>query len=577
MKKAMPTIAAQWIATVVLPSCNIPAECFEQHGLAVLKGTSNSRIKRDSSIALLLTLTNQKCCCMNESSITTVRDLKAIRNAIRDKGRGQLKHSIPGNSNKRELILSLHKAFYVDDSSTVENKALLAQLQGDLHGASEASGTTNCPSNKARQPTGADAASTPRTSNSNSSRKRKSHQMAPVPIMPYPMGTQQVYSSLGGRGIPNPFSMGLNPDEFLSNVGAMQLQMQMQQMQHSRQRGFQPMAPLPPRLYAQVHNPSLQQLRRENFTNHPLLLPTSSATPSTGASAVPNDGTASTNPDDSNDDNAATAASSDDDAIFRSEQELPLNPQESMMLSQLVQMGFRDRDEVVRGIRQSNKNSADAIMMWLIQEKENADEASKMDEARKRSEELRAENAIKKKQAEQERLDAANTRESLQLIFTTSWVLKHLSQELLNKIVGVKKLKESLLRLLKIEKMAIKWYKSQLPSCYFKDLCRRIHNENDLVVWFQKECDALEAGLYMLEEQQGGVPKLFLRATAAHPEDEEDAETGKAGEEKKSDDDDDDEIEVIGVRVQPQDVPGGGRSNNAHDQRSPAARFVRLE
>jgi hypothetical protein len=40
------------------------------------------------------------------------------------------------------------------------------------------------------------------------------------------------------------------------------------------------------------------------------------------------------------------------------------------------------------------------------------------------------------------------------------------------------------------------------------------------------ECERLEAALYKLEEQQGGVPKLFLNAqeAAAHLENKDDGE-----------------------------------------------------
>jgi hypothetical protein len=41
MSNKIPTIAAQWIATVVLPFCHVPEADFERYGLSILKGTSN--------------------------------------------------------------------------------------------------------------------------------------------------------------------------------------------------------------------------------------------------------------------------------------------------------------------------------------------------------------------------------------------------------------------------------------------------------------------------------------------------------------------------------------------------------
>jgi hypothetical protein len=225
--------------------------------------------------------------------------------------------------------------------------------------------------------------------------------------------------------------------------------------------------------------------------------------------------------------------------------------------------------------------SAECAAMWIVKQKEDADEASKIDEARRRSEALRAENALKQKQAEDERLEAATTREHLQTIYgAASWILKFLTQELLEKVVLVSQHKACLVRLLKIESMARKWYKSKLPSYYFKDLCRRINGRKDktgdaLVQWLMNECDTLESGLYKLEEQQGGVPKLFLRAQENHPDEDDDEENEEEG---------DDEVEVIGTR----DLPSisSGPSSKSHIHRpspsgttvhSPAADIIELE
>jgi hypothetical protein len=439
-------------------------------------------------------------------------------------------------------------------------------------------------------------------SNINSSRKRPAHQItAPVPIMPYmgmpahpnsifPMGLHpeelmhhlgsimaQQYKGTTRNGQSRP---SMQPTASVA-AGFNQAQQQQQhnrnisiatsqQQQRHRQQQHNRNLPIPTsQQQQQQQQRQLQQQRQQQQQqqehNRNLPLPTlhnngastntnvkrerqrarsaSSTTTASVAAAAPTNNaaasTSATSPDNNN------AAPPNDNPLVPSEQETPLTPQECHLMSQLVQMGFQDRAQMVRGIRQSNGSSAEAVMMWIVKQTEDAEEAQKIDEGRRRSEALRAENALKQKQAEEERLEAATTREDLQTIFgAASWILKFLTQELLEKVVLVSRHKACLVRLLKIESMARKWYKSKLPSYYFKDLCRRIDGRKDetgdaLVQWLMNECDTLESGLYKLEEQQGGVPKLFLRAQEDHPDEDDDEE-----------DEEDDEVEVIGIRVQ---------------------------
>jgi len=215
---------------------------------------------------------------------------------------------------------------------------------------------------------------------------------------------------------------------------------------------------------------------------------------------------------------------------------IPKTPQEVSFFSQLLGMGFQDREEVMRGIRQSNATSADEVMMWIIQEREEREEARKMDEARLRSEQLRKENAEKQKRAFQERLNAATSRDDFRKIYgQSSWVLDDLDDAHFRRLVSHQK--NCLVRLLKLESNARKWYQDKLPTCYFRDLCRRgnLCNHTEFDSWLMKECDALESGLYKLELQQGGVPKLFIRAQESHPD-------------YKENDESDDEIVFCGTR-----------------------------
>jgi hypothetical protein len=201
-----------------------------------------------------------------------------------------------------------------------------------------------------------------------------------------------------------------------------------------------------------------------------------------------------------------TTASSSDEAQ-------PLTPNELNSLQELHQMGFPDRHEIISGIRNSGKTTSEDIMMWMVRQKEETEEAHKMDEARLRSEELRRQNAEKQEAAAKERIDNANNRQALKEVFgEASWVLQNFNDKLFDLLVN--KYKDALVRLLKLEEKARKWYE-ELPLYYFRDFCKRCNEQKertDLIQSLKNECDALEVGMYKLEEQQGGVPKLFIKA-----------------------------------------------------------------
>ena len=69
-------------------------------------------------------------------------------------------------------------------------------------------------------------------------------------------------------------------------------------------------------------------------------------------------------------------------------------------------------------------------------------------------------------------------------------------------------------QLLTLEAKAKKWY-GVLPEPYF-DKQRKVlegkKSVNQQKEWILAECDRLQKGLYELENQRGGVPKLFLDA-----------------------------------------------------------------
>ena len=90
---------------------------------------------------------------------------------------------------------------------------------------------------------------------------------------------------------------------------------------------------------------------------------------------------------------------------------------------------------------------------------------------------------------------------------------------------------QGLKRLLRLEQRSLLWYGRELPSFYFERLKERfraaLHSSSpgggggggggggdagtrEALTFLEKECTALEAALYKLQEQEGGAPKVFL-------------------------------------------------------------------
>lgn len=193
--------------------------------------------------------------------------------------------------------------------------------------------------------------------------------------------------------------------------------------------------------------------------------------------------------------------------------------------------------------------NSEQVMIWIITQREEAEEAKKMDEARLRSESLRKEQAELQKRAAQERLDTAGLSD-LKELFPGSWILKDSNNKLpLDAwVAAAATIKHSLVRLLTLEKQAIKFYGAKLPGGYFQQLCVRLedkcssNNKNNnnkkcsssIQMDMKKECEILQTALYSLSEQQGGVPRIFLTASANINDDND-----------NNDDDSDDEIVII--------------------------------
>jgi hypothetical protein len=207
-------------------------------------------------------------------------------------------------------------------------------------------------------------------------------------------------------------------------------------------------------------------------------------------------------------------------------------PQEHQLLAELLQMGFPNRPEILNGIRQSGGTTSDQVMMWIVTQREEVEEARKMDQARLRSEELRKEQSERRLQTVKQRLESATVTDLYQ-IFPDSWILKRIaSPDRLQTMAE----KNTLIRLLQFEQNARQWYGTNLPSYYFHDLTNRMlatHTSAGRgcgrIDWLSSECERLESALYKLEEQQGGVPKLFSQAQEAHSEEDEDTEIVMVG------------------------------------------------
>jgi len=219
-----------------------------------------------------------------------------------------------------------------------------------------------------------------------------------------------------------------------------------------------------------------------------------------------------------NNDNNNQGISADPDS-------LPQNPTETLLLSQLSQMGF-GRQEILDGIRQSeNENpTTDEIMMLLIERREEAEEARRMDEVRLRSEEQTQGEINRREQTVQDSIASATTGEDLMIIFPESWVLKVLMddghddsrditknpngrhQRLISTIMNESR--NDFVEFLQLEKKARKWYGFVLPSDYFNKVGTRLKNEPQ-IDWLGAERERLRCGLYELKEQEKGEPKIF--------------------------------------------------------------------
>ena len=222
---------------------------------------------------------------------------------------------------------------------------------------------------------------------------------------------------------------------------------------------------------------------------------------------------------------SAAAGSSSDPAT--DPHSTPQSPTESILLQQLLQMGFQ-KQEILDGIRQCQSTnsatpSADDVMLHLISQREEAEEARKEDEVRLLSEDQKQEESRRREGNQRESLSRATTDEDLRAIFPESWVLTIMlakpntstDSKSVSTILGSGS-KDDFLEFLKLEEKSRKWYGWILPSEYFRKVGKRLKGVGDKkqafswMTYLSSEREKLRCGLYELKEQLKGQPKIFL-------------------------------------------------------------------
>lgn len=196
----------------------------------------------------------------------------------------------------------------------------------------------------------------------------------------------------------------------------------------------------------------------------------------------------------------------------------PQTPQEWSVVRQLQAMGFSDMREMLAGTRRvlPQPNPVEAAMMWIIQQREESEESRKMDAARARSEQLRQEQQRIRQQQAKERLESTTLEQ-----WSTERDLFYGSLILKNAMEQMRRLRKAnaqvLVTLLQLEKKARKWYGTALPYCYWIQLAKRLNNAPtvELVERGRKETALLQTSMFSLEQQQGGVPRIFVEARDA--------------------------------------------------------------
>ena len=258
----------------------------------------------------------------------------------------------------------------------------------------------------------------------------------------------------------------------------------------------------------------------------------------------------------------------------------PRDDRESALVETMRNMGFTNDREILSGLRAveaqreevsivaavgslSSKEHVEAAMMWIISQREEAEEARKEDEARYSSERAEAEMVQRRKEEREAELMTSDLEDLLgsseedivisskyfpHSIILQSDITKQMFAMILsvNDSVKAAHARKEVVRYLNLEKKATDWYGHVLPYSFFNYSAKfrfeswACDGTDQITDQLVQECDCLEKALYNLSEQEEGgvanVPKVFFQAQI------EAAQKGLPTGQKR---DFDDEIEII--------------------------------
>jgi hypothetical protein len=221
----------------------------------------------------------------------------------------------------------------------------------------------------------------------------------------------------------------------------------------------------------------------------------------------------------------------------------PQTPFESHIVNSLRQMGCTDVQEIMSSLRYVQRQNptiggdslVDTTLMHIVQQREERDEAKKMDEARIQSEQILLVERTDKPQ------DIAYTNDEMlgfggskSIQFPKSHLLQSQKVKILFHTIVRMNGDDGIIReLLEIENKANKFYGDKLPEPFFRHiLCNKIerwHDDSlgqktvlsddglsDLIDKMKKEFHVIQNSIYSLSEQDETlqVPRLFISARA---------------------------------------------------------------
>ena len=253
----------------------------------------------------------------------------------------------------------------------------------------------------------------------------------------------------------------------------------------------------------------------------------------------------------------------------------PVDAREAFLLAQMKMVGFTDDGEILAGLRHVRSGAPhldpsaviDMAMVWIVKQREEAEEARKMDMARMISETDRSEKDRREREAAR-RLQEASMGDIVGIgddarskFFRGSVLLRSPLMRSLFLSVGGAAAKEECVRLLRLEQQAGQWYGKVLPWAYFHHVAigrieawadDDVANDTDEYLTaealIRQEADALERALFSLSEQihngVQNVPQVFVSA-------QEDARRKGLPDAPETEEDDDEVIVVELDRREP--------------------------